>query len=129
MSKDLSLKSIKKDVSSFKKTCKQFQKSISSYVEVIEDEYKKEMDLKILSLIESICNGENLNKDDIFNKYVKITNNEETNEIEENKVVYDKFILDGISYYKSDSKNGSIILDLNGNECGKYENGKYLFYK
>jgi hypothetical protein len=129
MSKDLSLKSIKKDVSNFKKTCKQFQKSISSYVDVIEEEYKKEMNLKISCIIESICNGENLNKDDIFNKYVKITDNDKTNDLEENKVVYDKFILDGISYYKSDSKNGSIILDLNGNECGKYENGKYLFYK
>ena len=129
MNKDLSLKSIKKDVSSFKKTCKQFQKSISSYVDVIEEEYKKEMNSKISSIIESICSGENLNKDDIYNKYIKINTNEKTDNLEENKVVYDKFILDGTSYYKSDSKNGSIILDLDGNECGKYENGKYLFYK
>jgi len=129
MSKDFSLKSIKKDVSSFKKTCKQFQKSITSYVDVIEEEYRKEMDSKISSIIESICNGENLNKDDIFNKYVKMNTNDKTDNLEESKVVFDKFILDGISYYKSDSKNGSIILDLDGHECGKYENGKYLFYK
>ena len=127
MNKELSLKAIKKDVSSFKKQCKKFQKSISSYVSIIEEEYKKELDMKILELIDKISIGENLDKEDLISKYLKLNVKDGKVELEEKKIIYDKVVIDGVSYYKKEGNIG--ILDMDGKVCGKFINGNYLFDK
>lgn len=130
MKSSKSLKDLKKETHKFKKMSKSFSKSINLLSANIKEEYQQLLELNMLKLIEKISTGENLDKEILINKYL---NKEKETDIEStkknDKTVYDKIDIDGITYYKMEGTSGCSILNDKGKVCGKFEDGKYLFNK
>jgi len=129
MKSSKSLKDLKKETHKFKKMSKAFSKSVNLLSANIKEEYQQLLELNMLKLIEKISIGENIDKEILINKYLNKEEEPENKNLKNDRTVYDKIDIDGITYYKMEGTSGCSILNDKGKVCGKFEDGKYLFNK
>jgi len=117
-----------KFIDSFNKLYSELQDSIKE----IKQEYNQTIiDEKIKLLIE-ICNGEELNIDEIKNKYLKPKELSSLEPISVHKNIItidddllDKIVIDNQSYYYTPIKD-SIVYNTNNQPVGQYKNGSVV---
>ena len=122
MKKSKNLKALKKDV-------KTFSKNLSSYIDNIKKEYDSNYNKSIDNLLKKIADGENLEYNYLKEKY--ILKNEDSlegimlEEEEDNLELFDKVVIDDISYFY-ENKEGGKIFNTEAEEVGIYKENNFV---
>ena len=113
-----------KNLKALKKNVKTFSKNLSSYIDDIKKEYDSNYNKSVDSLLKKIAEGENLEYDYLKEKYV--LKNEDSlegimlEEEEDNLELFDKVVIDDISYFY-ENKEGGKIFNTEAEEVGIYK--------
>jgi len=104
---------------------------LNDYKKKIKKEYQQLLIEEKNILISKIAEGENLNTNDLKNKYLKpkeiiITESTKMQINQENEDLLDKIIIDDKVYYYENKDKGKVF-DIKNNEVGIFKNGSILF--
>jgi hypothetical protein len=125
------LKSLQSVHDNFVDTINNLNETLQNDLKVVKKEYQEKILEEKIKLLFNISIGEGLNFETIKQKYLKNKElnhsnkscNIETKIIEEN--LLDKIEINGVEYYY-ENKNKGNIYDINSNNVGIFEEGKFL---